>query len=198
MRKKKGESLDVLSQLGYETSDVSAPSLTVALFGMFIFVGVASALMFGFYTYFLPREAPAKEAGDEPVLERLATKLQAEPLLDIKEFRELEDKKLHSYAWKDKATGTVQIPVDEAITLMAQRASLTSEPTPSNTGVIKPKPVEGMSAPGAMPPPAENPAPAIPAPVTPDAPVSSEPSAAEPSTSAEPHPAPATEPNKAH
>ncbi len=45
-------------------------------------------------------------------------------------FRAQEDSMLDNYAWKDKANGIVQIPIQRAMEIMAQRAAQAHDSTP--------------------------------------------------------------------
>lgn len=55
-------------------------------------------------------------------------RLQQFPRNELYEFRSKEDEQLHSYGWVDKNSGTVHIPIDDAMRLMLERRALTSRP----------------------------------------------------------------------
>jgi len=46
-------------------------------------------------------------------------RLQTNPSRDLGEMRRAEDVLLHSYGWIDRQTGTVRIPIDRAIDVLA-------------------------------------------------------------------------------
>lgn len=48
-------------------------------------------------------------------------RLQETPIQDLRAMRAAEDRILNSYGWIDKDAGTVRIPIDRAIDLLAQR-----------------------------------------------------------------------------
>ena len=50
-------------------------------------------------------------------------RLQIAPRLDLAQKRKAEDEALNSYAWIDRSAGTVRIPIDRAIDLLAERAA---------------------------------------------------------------------------
>ncbi len=57
---------------------------------------------------------PAENAPPEP-------RLEANPIQDLQDLHKKEDALLNRYRWIDKPKGIVQIPVDRAIVLLAQR-----------------------------------------------------------------------------
>jgi len=56
-------------------------------------------------------------------------RLQLNAPLDLKRLREQEDAVLNSYGWIDKSNGTVRIPIERAIDLLAQRGLPPLKPT---------------------------------------------------------------------
>ena len=56
-------------------------------------------------------------------------RLQLDAPLDLKRLREQEDAVLNSYGWIDKSSGTVRIPIERAIDLLAQRGLPSLKPT---------------------------------------------------------------------
>ncbi len=48
-------------------------------------------------------------------------RLQLNAPLDLKQLREQEDAVLNGYGWVDKSSGTVRMPIERAIDLLAQR-----------------------------------------------------------------------------
>jgi hypothetical protein len=48
-------------------------------------------------------------------------RLQTDPRQDMRALRESEEERLKTYGWVDRNTGTVRIPIDEAIKLTLQR-----------------------------------------------------------------------------
>jgi hypothetical protein len=78
-------------------------------------------------------------------------RLQEDPVRDMDLYRVEQQTRLHSYGWADREAGTVRIPIDRAIDLMANhgaRAALQEDPR----GQDQPAPGEGLilqEAPGA-------------------------------------------------
>lgn len=92
-----------------------------ALVGSTAVILLLMAWLFG---YFAAREArldvppsPLAETRQPPPEPRL----QIAPATDLEEIRAAEDAALNSYGWVDRKTGIVRIPIDRAITLLAQQ-----------------------------------------------------------------------------
>lgn len=52
------------------------------------------------------------------------------PRIELKDLKDDEDTILNNYGWVDAATGTVRIPIDQAIDMVAKKG-LPSKPTPA-------------------------------------------------------------------
>jgi hypothetical protein len=61
-----------------------------------------------------PLMAPAGELPPEP-------RLQTTPWTDLKQFREDEERRLHSYGWIDEKGGVAHVPIEKAKALLLQR-----------------------------------------------------------------------------
>jgi len=105
---------------------------------------VASALIVhiglaGMY-WLLVREATERvDTQRYPLAVNGAPRLPAEPRLqqfprnELYDFRTKEEAELHSYGWVDKNSGTVHIPIEDAMRLVLQRGVLTSRPADAST-----------------------------------------------------------------
>jgi len=110
----------------YEPGDVNARALSK--FGLTMGVLVLF-FMFGLYfvfRYFVEHEAeigqPASRAAlVNPQKQPPEPRLQQYPARDMRDWRAKEDRILHQYAWIDPDKGIVQIPIDRAMDLLAQR-----------------------------------------------------------------------------
>ena len=113
------------SGVGHEQRDVSFRPIVAAGMGLLlitvvVFVGVRFLL--GVY---LARQAavsppanPLASAGREVPP---APRLQTAPIQDLRLLRAEEDALLQSYAWVDRSSGTVRVPIERAIDLLVQR-----------------------------------------------------------------------------
>ena len=157
--------IDQLKKLKYETTDVSLPSLSKALVGLFIFIGVSSFLAWAIMRLFIPvpADVATEKTVDSSSLAPGLPVLQAKPKFDMLQFRLQEEAKVDQYGWADKAKGRVHVPVDVAIEKIAASGVLpsavpggiqipsapkpTAENTPSGTLPMAPAsaPTSGMS-----------------------------------------------------
>jgi hypothetical protein len=113
--------------LNHELSDADpSPVLKFLVFLVVITAVIALAVVF-FYNYLERREAIEKTArypmslsvGERPLPP--SPRLQNYPFQDIKELRQNETPLLGAYQWIDRNAGTVRIPIDRAMDLVAER-----------------------------------------------------------------------------
>lgn len=110
----------------HETGDVNARALTKFGLSMSLLIVIFLFGLFFVFQYLKNREAEAglplspsalvnnQKLPPEPRLQSHATQ-------DMREFRAVEDRAMHEYAWIDPDKGIVRIPVDRAMELIAQR-----------------------------------------------------------------------------
>jgi len=108
----------------YERRDMSARVVGTFLAGLIGTVVVVFLLMGWLFDYFQSSVArrdvpvsPLAEARQVPP----APALQVNPRQDLKVMRGEEDALLHSFGWIDQKAGTVRIPIDRAMKLLAER-----------------------------------------------------------------------------
>jgi hypothetical protein len=139
----------------YERRDLN----TRAIFGFLIALGIAGVLMhlvfWGMYKYLArgyvqrtPVQANTIEESAREIPRAVrampAPKLQPDPVADLNKFRLSEEEKLNSYGWVDQKAGTVHIPIEKAIDVLAKQglpvrsqaapASIESAPGKTATG----------------------------------------------------------------
>jgi hypothetical protein len=129
-------------ELHHETADVNV--WAVGKFGIALAI-LAICSMGGVFALF--RFLERAEGGPLPAVGRSfeidarkrppAPLLEETPILDLALERAAEDKLLNSYGWVEHAAGTVRIPVERAIDLLAQRG-LPTEPRPPAGNVTVP------------------------------------------------------------
>ncbi len=107
----------------------------VAEFGiaLFLLLALTGVLMWGIFRYFAAREAssepppsqltksPEQKLPPEPRLQGLPGH-PIQPPLEMTELRKAEDAILESYGWVDQPSGVVRIPIDRAMSLIAERS----------------------------------------------------------------------------
>lgn len=56
--------------------------------------------------------------------------LQSDPRQDLRGFLKAQSEQLESYAWVDRASGTIRIPIEEAMRMVAARGVAAFDPPP--------------------------------------------------------------------
>jgi len=123
---------------GYEHTDADTGAIAKSLFWLLMLAVGSGVLMFGLFK-FLQWQNQDVTAPNYPLAamqgKRLPPepRLQASPTKDIVVMRAEEDALLSSYGWVDKATGTVHLPIEEAMRLAVERSlrARPDVPTPS-------------------------------------------------------------------
>lgn len=133
---------------GLDTEKTDAE--TGAVFKATVYLVLATTLVAVGLVY-LTRGLVALEVKDDPPPAPLAEpagrlppepRLQAHPFADIEAQREDEDHVLTSYGWADEKAGSVRIPIEEAMRILAERGlpvalGAPATPSPSLAGAVK-------------------------------------------------------------
>jgi hypothetical protein len=111
---------------GHETRDVSARVIVrwgVAVLLLVVFAGATMWPLLRFFEKHLAQESlPASPLASEyGPIEPPAPRLQVDPAADLAQLRAQEQAVLDGYGWVDRAQGTVRIPIDRAMALLAER-----------------------------------------------------------------------------
>jgi hypothetical protein len=107
----------------YEDSDVSVGRLfafAAGVVGLVLFGVLASALAFHFFVHHTPMGPPASPFEDVRELPP-DLRLQSAAPLDLKRYRDDQEKILAGYGWVDPHAGIVRIPVERAMDLLLQK-----------------------------------------------------------------------------
>ena len=136
--------------VGHEETDAEVgPLVRFAIFLTLITLACA-AVTAGFYKYLEGREE-AEKAPRYPLtvgVERAlppTPRLQTYPFDDVKGLRREEAKLLEHYQWVDKNAGTVRIPIERAIEILAEKGLPHRAAAPTTSAPA--------AAPVALPPP---------------------------------------------
>jgi hypothetical protein len=117
----------------HEGKDVAFWKIIAATAVFVIAIGVVALLVAWLYQY-LGEETPAESGLGAPLRGTVKVppppRLQPNPPLELKKFRESEDSALHTYGLIDPEAGTVHIPIERAIELTAQRGLPSRPPSP--------------------------------------------------------------------
>jgi hypothetical protein len=109
------------AEVRHESSVVDARSVAWFSFGLAVMTVVSAVVAFLLLGGFRPprpatTQLPPQAPGGTAIL-------QAVPMSDLQAYRRAKDAELHSYGWVDRQAGWVQIPVDRAMALLAERAA---------------------------------------------------------------------------
>jgi len=115
-----------MTGVSYEKEDADTRLIIRAGIGLALVTLVASALVLFFFRWLAEREPrgdapPPPMARMEPGRLPPAPRLQTLPAQDLGAVRAEEDRTLATYGWVSESTGTVHIPIEEAMRLLAQR-----------------------------------------------------------------------------
>ena len=110
----------------YEERDVAFRPIAVAAVFLVLLSATTIGLMYGLDRALIARQtrdsAPASPLAHYGPQVPPAPRLQENPRRDLANLRERERTLLESYGWVDRRAGRVRIPVDRAMTLMAEEA----------------------------------------------------------------------------
>jgi hypothetical protein len=139
--------------LDFEREDLGSKSVFAFLAGLAVMLVLVSFLVAGIYHY-LDAQQRAHQPVQNPLLpaasadtrslnygkteEQIKTtfpepRLESTERNEINDFRMQEEKTLNSYGWVDEKAGTVRIPIERAMQLLAERGLPVLPPNGSNT-----------------------------------------------------------------
>jgi hypothetical protein len=126
----------------FEHTDVNAPKLVTLGIGLIIIVWILVALIY-FYFSLLARYRAS--VGPQPLPITLTRNprppqphLQAFPRRDLKTYLSQQNWMLDHYTWIDKKRGTVAIPIDHAMDILAARG-IPPQKAPPNLVLSRPR-----------------------------------------------------------
>jgi hypothetical protein len=140
-----------VSGVSYEKEDADTRLVIRAGIVLALVTLVASALVLFLFRWLAEREAkgdapPPPMARVDPARLPPAPRLQTLPAQDLAAVRAEEDRTLTTYGWVDERAGSVHIPIEEAMRLLAQRGeaplprvSPSATPPPPATLVVAPE-----------------------------------------------------------
>ena len=107
--------------VGHEESEVSVRFIVVSLFALLIGTFLMTLLVVGIFQYFHATYRPDQAAKESPQVIPPEPRIEERPWQQILTVRAREEHILTSYAWIDQKQGTVRVPIDHAIDLLAQK-----------------------------------------------------------------------------
>lgn len=106
----------------YEPSDVNIRGVVLTAVISIATVVALGFVLWGVVSIFnAVMERPPATAVERTSLVPPPPQLQPNPVYDMAQFRAHEDALLHRYAWVDRPAGVAQIPIEQAMALLAQR-----------------------------------------------------------------------------
>ena len=106
---------EVLGRPDYERSDAAPPLLAALAGGFALFVVIATLGIALIY----PNTLRQADVGGVPTPP--GPRQQTNPQADLAAFRRAETERLTNYAWIDRASGRVRIPIARALALTVER-----------------------------------------------------------------------------
>lgn len=129
---------------GHESSDVNIWAIGKFGIALIVLTILSVGLLIGVFRYLQSRSPEGAAVNPEQAFPQ--PRLQKDPIIDLKEYREAEHKALNSYGWVDRQTGVAHIPIDQAIDLVAAKGlparqtapvvRAVSMPTESGPGLV--------------------------------------------------------------
>lgn len=112
------------SQGSHEKTDAHAPTLFTFGGALLLLVAGVLALMWGMLKV-MEQHPPAETTKPSAMVDRSALpsepRLQTDPAADMQTFRIWEDSMLTTYGWVDRSSGTVRVPIESAMVMVARR-----------------------------------------------------------------------------
>jgi hypothetical protein len=148
-KKPHGESHDSNPEISFERRDVNVFQITAFGIGLLLGTVVVVFAMWALFAFLahradsLDKALPGTMATERPTLppEPRLTSVEVKdgkrvepvyPKIQLKEMLDDEDAILNNYGWVDPSAGTLRIPIDQAIDIVAKKG-LPSKPTPAGT-----------------------------------------------------------------
>jgi hypothetical protein len=109
--------------MGYERRDLDPRSIALFAVGLAVVIGLAAGAVTVFQTYSGSRYLRRQAARPPLTVTRESTepRLQVNGPAELRTIREGEERTLSSYAWVDPQSETVRIPIERAISILAQK-----------------------------------------------------------------------------
>ncbi len=106
---------------GHEQSEVSVRLIVVSLAFLAVATAIVFVLVVGIFRYFYASYSTEEATRlSQPVVPP-EPRIEVAPYEQLQQLRIKEDHILNSYAYVDKATGVVRVPIDRAIDMLAAK-----------------------------------------------------------------------------
>jgi len=132
---------------GYETRDANTGGVFKFLVALAVVLVAAALVCWGLFRYF-SAHAVEQAASDSPFADTrqlpLGPQLQVNPRVDWMKFREEQERALETYAWENRTTEIVRVPIEEAMELLLKKG-LPVQGTPDTQPSVAKKQAPGGS-----------------------------------------------------
>ena len=105
---------------GHEHREVDVRFIVISLFVLLIGAFMVCLLTIGIFRFLHNTYLPPQVTYTQPPLPP-EPRVEDKPYLQLQNLRALEDHVLSTYAWVDQDAGTVRIPIDKAIDMVAEK-----------------------------------------------------------------------------
>ena len=105
---------------GHEQSEVSVRMLVLSCVALAVSMAIVFLIVWGIFAYFKGTYRPEQAAAQSQPLPP-EPRVEIEPWQQLRGVRAHEEHVLSSYAWVDEKQGTVRIPIDQAMDLLAAK-----------------------------------------------------------------------------
>ena len=117
---------------GYETRDADARGVLTFLVILGLVLVATALISWGMFRYFDSEDESIRATSPFADTRPLPTgpQLQVRPRQDWLEYREQQRQNLESYSWVNRDTGTVSIPIEEAMQILVKKGLPVQGQTP--------------------------------------------------------------------
>lgn len=133
---REGENEPIDPTTRFEAGDVHVKGALLTGAGVLLVMWVIVLLVYPLYLYFESARAksspPPIQAEAHGLPQPPEPRLQADPQRDLKDFRAYENAQLSGYHWVNRAEGTVSIPIEQAMKMIAARGIPAQAAPPGN------------------------------------------------------------------
>lgn len=109
---------------GYEVEDASVREIIISAIGLAVGTILICAAVFGLFRVLRSADVNSRQPLTDVTVQQTfppGPRLQEKPWEEMQQLRQKEDQALTSYGWVNKNAGTVRIPIDRAMDIMAQK-----------------------------------------------------------------------------
>ena len=106
---------------GHEQSEVSVRLIVVSLAFLAVATAIVFVLVIGIFRYFYSSYSTAEAIKQSQPVIPPQPRIEVAPYEQLQQLRVKEDHVLNSYAYVDKESGVVRVPIDKAIDMLAAK-----------------------------------------------------------------------------